>query len=61
MRAAAFFRLVVCALAVGVWSAGPASAASCESLAHAAFPDASVTAAQVVPAGGGPAKDLPEH
>jgi feruloyl esterase len=61
MRAAVSFRLVVCALLVGVWNAGPAWAASCESLAKTAFPDATVTAAQIVPAGGGPAKDLPEH
>ena len=46
---------------MGVWTPARRRAASCESLAQAAFPDASVTAAQVVPAGGGPAKDLPEH
>ena len=46
------------ALALG---AGPADAASCDSLATLAFPDASITAAQVVPAGGGRDKDLPEH
>ena len=40
---------------------GSASGATCESLAALAFPDATVTAAQLVPAGSGPAKDLPEY
>ena len=40
---------------------GSASGATCESLAVLAFPDATVTAAQLVPAGSGPAKDLPEY
>jgi feruloyl esterase len=46
------------ALAIG---AVRADAASCDSLATLAFPDASITSAQVVPAGGGNAKDLPEY
>jgi feruloyl esterase len=61
MRTAACFRLAACALVAGTWSVAPAWSASCESLANAAFPDATVTAAQMMPAGGGPAKDLPAH
>jgi feruloyl esterase len=52
------FAGVVSGLVLG---AAPADAASCDSLATLAFPDASITAAQVVPAGGGAAKDLPEY
>jgi feruloyl esterase len=40
---------------------GSASGATCESLATLALPNATVTAAQTVPAGSGPAKDLPEY
>jgi feruloyl esterase len=44
-------------------SATPAAAATCDALAALAFPDATVTAAQLVPAGSGtgPTAGLPEH
>jgi feruloyl esterase len=43
--------------------AEPADAATCDSLAALAFPDATVTSAQLVAAGSGtgPTRDLPEH
>jgi len=44
-----------------IGTSGNASAATCESLATLAFPDATITAAQLVPAGSGPAKDLPAY
>ena len=57
-RLVAGLAAAVAALTIGTV---PAAGASCDSLATLAFPDASITAAQVVPAGGGAAKDLPEH
>ena len=57
-RLVAGLAAVVSALALGTVRA---DAASCDSLATLAFPDASITAAQVVPAGSGATKDLPEY
>jgi len=57
-RFAAGLVAAVSALALNV---SPADAASCDSLATLALPDASITSAQLVPAGGGAAKDLPEY
>ena len=55
------FPTLLGALLTVLGAAGSASAATCESLAPLAFPDAMITAAQLVPAGSGPAKDLPEY
>jgi feruloyl esterase len=55
------FPTLLGALLTVLGATGSASGATCESLATLAFPDATVTAAQLVPAGSGPAKDLPEY
>jgi feruloyl esterase len=54
-------RVALALAAVTFLGVDGAAAAPCESLASLAFPDASITSAQLVAAGSGQAKDLPEH